>query len=55
MKYRAFYLLLFILAACDSSVEAERISPLTPEDLIQHSQEFKKGVISVNDLSLIHI
>jgi len=49
MKYRAFYLLLFILAACDSSVEAERISPLTPEDLIQHSQEFKKGVISVND------
>ena len=49
MKYRAFYLLLFILVACDSSVEAERISPLTPEDLIQHSQEFKKGVISVND------
>ena len=49
MKYRAFYLLLFILAACDSSVEVERISPLTPEDLIQHSQEFKKGVISVND------
>ena len=49
MKYCFFYLLLFILTACDSTQEAERISPLTPEDLIQHSQEFKKGVISVND------
>ncbi len=53
MKYASFIIILFVLGACDSTEDIKSIPPLAPEDLIQHSQEFKKEVISVNDA--IHV
>ena len=52
MKY-ASIIILFVLSACDSNELVKSIPPLAPEDLIEHSQEFKEEVISFNDA--IHV
>ena len=53
MKYFSFILLLIVLTACNQKEEMQITPALVPEDLINHSQEFKKGVLSFNDA--IHV
>ena len=53
MKYCSFIFILFVLAGCDSSEEIQTTPLLVPEDLTEHSKEFKKEIISVNDA--IHV
>ena len=53
MKYFSFIFLLFLLTACNPKEEIQITPTLAPEDLINHSQEFKKGVLSFNDA--IHV
>ncbi|SVE24555.1 uncharacterized protein METZ01_LOCUS477409, partial [marine metagenome] len=42
MKYAYIILILFVLGACNPTEDVNSIPPLAPEDLIEHSQEFKK-------------
>ena len=53
MKYCSLILLLIVLTACNQKEEIQITPTLVPEDLINHSQEFKKGVLSFNDA--IHV
>ena len=53
MKYFSFILLLFVLTACNQKEEIQTTPLLAPQDLINHSQEFEKGVLSFNDA--IHV
>ena len=53
MKYFSFILLLFVLTACKPKEEIQTTPLLAPQDLINHSQEFEKGVLSFNDA--IHV
>ena len=49
MKYVSFILISFFLFGCDSTQDTKIIPPLAPSDLIEHSQEFEKQVISVSE------
>ena len=53
MKYCSLILLLIVLTACNQKEEIQITPALVPEDLINHSQEFKKGVLSFDDA--IHV
>ena len=49
MKYVSFILISFFLFGCDSTQDTKIIPPLAPSDLIEHSKEFEKQVISVSE------
>ena len=49
MKQGSLIFILFFLLGCDSTQDVQSIPPLAPSDLIEHSQEFEKQVISVSE------
>ena len=49
MKIYIYLLFFFILISCSEEIEIETSLPSTPEDLKQHTSEFRKEVIEVTD------
>ena len=49
MKQGSLIFILFFLFGCDSTQDVQSIPPLAPSDLIEHSLEFEKQVISVSE------
>ena len=49
MKKYLYLLLLSLIVSCSDQKEIEISLPSTPDDLIQHTSEFKKEVIELVD------
>ena len=44
----------FFITACEGEKSLEKVLPSTPDDLILHSEEFKKEIIEVTNGCLLY-